>query len=160
MTDLGTTTLATADGLYLLNSTAATAGLNAQQAPRIRLGAKVWDGAASRSIEWLLSIFPRITGTGTSTLDFSAAYAGKGTTTVMSLSPFGYVAVGTSSPLATFTVIGPNPANNTAATTTVDFGDWATSTSRSCFNAKNIAGTSVSFYFSGTTMVVENNRCR
>ena len=112
MTSLGTTTLATADGLYLRNSTAATAGLNAQQAPRIRFGSTVWDGAASQAVDWLISTFPRISGTGTTTLDFSAAYAGKGTSTVMSLTPFGNVGIGTSTPWGLLSVNANYGTNN------------------------------------------------
>jgi hypothetical protein len=44
------------------------------------------------------------------------------------------------------------------ATTTVDFGALDT-TSKTCFNVRNTVGAATSFYFVGTTMVVEANRC-
>lgn len=62
---------------------------------------------------------------------------------------------GTSTTNATFTVV----ATSTSATTTIEFGDRYTSASDVCFNTKNTAGGSISFYFVGTTLVVENNRC-
>jgi hypothetical protein len=46
-----------------------------------------------------------------------------------------------------------------SGTTTVNFGDIGGS-GKTCFNTKNSAGTSISFYFVGTSMVVENNVCR
>lgn len=46
------------------------------------------------------------------------------------------------------------------ATTTVDIGDILYSGSHACFNTKNTAGDTISFYFVGTSMVVENNACK
>jgi len=66
------------------------------------------------------------------------------------------VGIGTSSPSSLFTV----SATSTTATTTVEFGNQYSSGSKSCFNVKNTAGTAISFYFVGTTQVIENNRCR
>ncbi|OGC80570.1 hypothetical protein A2943_03515 [Candidatus Adlerbacteria bacterium RIFCSPLOWO2_01_FULL_51_16] len=47
-----------------------------------------------------------------------------------------------------------------SATTTVNFGEIGDSTSHACFNTKNTDGNDISFYFVGTSMVVENNICQ
>lgn len=47
-----------------------------------------------------------------------------------------------------------------SATTTVTFGELGDSSSKTCFNTKNTAGDDISFYFVGTTMVVESNVCQ
>jgi len=65
------------------------------------------------------------------------------------------VGVGTTTPYSKFQV-----TSGANATTTVNFGEVGVSTSHACFNTKNTAGTDISFYFVGTTMVVENNLCR
>ncbi len=44
-------------------------------------------------------------------------------------------------------------------TTTINFGEIGSSTAKTCFNTKNTEGGDISFYFVGTTMVVENNVC-
>lgn len=46
------------------------------------------------------------------------------------------------------------------ATTTFTIGQIGSTTSRSCFNTKNTTGDDISFYFVGTSMVVESNTCR
>jgi hypothetical protein len=46
-----------------------------------------------------------------------------------------------------------------SATTTVTYGEIGDVTSRSCFNTKNTDGQDISFYFVGTSMIVENNIC-
>lgn len=72
----------------------------------------------------------------------------------------GNVGVGTTSPTAMLHVINTTSTN---ATTTVEFGDQystGASGSKTCFNVKNNAGTAVSFYIVGTSIVVEANRCR
>jgi hypothetical protein len=45
-------------------------------------------------------------------------------------------------------------------TTTVNFGHMGSSTSHVCVNTKNTDGADISFYFVGTSMVVENNACQ
>lgn len=47
-----------------------------------------------------------------------------------------------------------------SATTTINFGTVGDNTSRACFNTKNTDGDDISFYFVGTSMVIENNNCR
>jgi hypothetical protein len=47
-----------------------------------------------------------------------------------------------------------------SATTTIEFGAIGHSDSHACFNTKNTDGGDISFYFVGTSMVVENNTCR
>ncbi len=55
---------------------------------------------------------------------------------------------------------GTNTFNQGATgTTTVNFGQMGSSTSHACFNTKNTDGNDISFYFVGTSMVVENNVC-
>ena len=46
-----------------------------------------------------------------------------------------------------------------SATTTINFGDLGDTSSKTCFNAKTSTGSNVSFYFVGTSMVVESNLC-
>lgn len=54
----------------------------------------------------------------------------------------------------------PYLGDGVVATTTVDFGDYATTTSSVCFNTKNSDGGAISFYFNGSNaMVIEANRC-
>ena len=75
----------------------------------------------------------------------------------------GSTSVGTTTISATSKLVISNQplGDGTTATTTVDFGDYATTTSAVCFNVNNSAGAAISFYFDGAnTMVVENNRCR
>ena len=67
----------------------------------------------------------------------------------------GSVGIGTSTPNNLFHV-----SAGASATTTVEFGDQYIATSKSCFNTKNNTGSAISFYFVGTTMVVENSRCK
>ncbi|MDD4901505.1 MAG: hypothetical protein PHS62_05430 [Patescibacteria group bacterium] len=66
----------------------------------------------------------------------------------------GYVGIGTSSPASLLHV-----SAGTSATTTVEFGAQSV-TSKTCFNVRDALGAATSFYFVGTTMVVEANRCR
>ncbi len=47
-----------------------------------------------------------------------------------------------------------------SATTTVNFGEVGESSSHACFNTKNTDGGDISFYFVGTSMMVEANACR
>lgn len=47
-----------------------------------------------------------------------------------------------------------------SATTSVNFGAVGELTSRSCFNTKNTDGDDISFYFVGTSMVVEGELCK
>lgn len=47
-----------------------------------------------------------------------------------------------------------------SATTTVNFGEMGDATSHVCFNTKNTDGDDISFFFVGTSMVVENNACQ
>lgn len=56
---------------------------------------------------------------------------------------------------STFQVMNPS---SPSATTTVDFGAQAL-TAKTCFNVRNNLGAATSFYFVGTTMVVEAKRC-
>ncbi len=67
----------------------------------------------------------------------------------------GNVGIGTAAPVSKFQVTA-----GASATTTVNFGEVGTASSHACFNTKNTVGTDISFYFVGTTMVVENNLCR
>lgn len=67
----------------------------------------------------------------------------------------GSTGVGTTTPNSLFHVTA-----GTNATTTIEWGDQYSATSKTCYNTKNTAGTAISFYFVGTTLTTENNRCR
>ena len=67
----------------------------------------------------------------------------------------GNVGIGTTTPFSKFQVTA-----GASATTTVNFGEVGVSSSHGCFNTKNTTGADISFYFVGTTMVIENNLCR
>jgi hypothetical protein len=75
-------------------------------------------------------------------------------------------AIGSSTATATTTLFSISNTGNVTqsagsnATTTHTFGSIGDSTSHSCFNTKNTAGSDISFYFVGTTLTVENNSCR
>lgn len=114
MTSLATTTTnATASGLYLLDSTAATAALNAQQAPRIVMEGKVWDGTVSTSTTWFMDAIPVSATVPTNTFSFKYANGGNATSTKLAILSTGQVGVGTTSPFASLSVMG--------ATTTIPF---------------------------------------
>ena len=66
----------------------------------------------------------------------------------------GRVGIGTTSPASLFQV-----SAGASATTTVDFGAQSTS-AKTCFNVRNNTGAATSFYFVGTSMVVEAGRCK
>jgi hypothetical protein len=70
---------------------------------------------------------------------------------------FGFdgVGIGTTSPFSKFHVTA-----GASATTTVNFGSVGLTSSKACFNTKNTVGSDISFYFVGTSMVVENRLCR
>jgi hypothetical protein len=55
---------------------------------------------------------------------------------------------------------GNNTFSKGTGTTTVTFGTPGDATSHVCFNTKNTDGADISFYFVGTSMVVENNACQ
>ena len=74
-----------------------------------------------------------------------------GTGTTLSL---GNIGIGTSTPFSKFHV-----TSGTSATTTITYGSIGDTTSKVCHNTKNTAGADISFYFVGTSMVVENNKC-
>lgn len=66
----------------------------------------------------------------------------------------GNVGIGTTSPSTLFHV-----SAGSSSTTTIDIGAISTS-AKTCINVRNTTGGAVSFYFVGTTMVVENSRCK
>lgn len=66
----------------------------------------------------------------------------------------GNIGIGTSTPAGKLHV-----TSGANATTTVEFGSQIT-TSKTCFNVRDALGAATSFYFVGTAMVVEANRCR
>jgi hypothetical protein len=51
-------------------------------------------------------------------------------------------------------------SKGSAATTTVNFGETGNTTSRVCFNTKDVDGNDVSFYIANDTLKVEHNICR
>ena len=83
-------------------------------------------------------------------LIFGTSIDGTGTT----LSS-GKIGIGTSTPVGKLSV-----SSGASATTTINIGDMYSGTGKSCFNAATNTGGVVSFYFVGTTMVVEANVCR
>lgn len=75
-------------------------------------------------------------------------------TRAISITNTGSIGIGTSSPASLLHV-----SAGTNATTTVEFGAQDV-TSKTCFNVRDALGAATSFYFVGTAMVVEANRCR
>ena len=74
------------------------------------------------------------------------------TTTINSSGNFG---IGTSTPQRKLSI-----DSGASATTTVQFGDIYSGTGKACVEMPNNAGTVTSFYFIGTTMVIEANACK
>ena len=66
----------------------------------------------------------------------------------------GNVGIGTTTPASLLHV-----SAGATATTTVEFGGQSTS-AKTCFNVRNTTGAATSFYFVGTTMIIEANKCR
>ncbi|MFA5888832.1 MAG: hypothetical protein WCW47_00400 [Candidatus Paceibacterota bacterium] len=75
--------------------------------------------------------------------------------TIFSILDGGNVGIGTTTPQSKLHV-----TSGASATTTINVGELGSATSYACFNTKNTVGTDISFYFVGTTMVVESNTCR
>jgi hypothetical protein len=70
-------------------------------------------------------------------------------------------AIGTTTPVGLFHVSNRPLGTGAFATTTTTFGEIGTTTSRTCFNIKNSAGASGSFYINAAnTLVIEANLCR
>jgi len=67
----------------------------------------------------------------------------------------GNVGIGTTTPESKFTV-----TSGASATTTIQHGTYGDATSKVCYNTKNSAGAIISYYFVGTTQVIENNACK
>lgn len=68
----------------------------------------------------------------------------------------GDIGIGTTTPYSRFHV-----SQGASATTTVNFGEVGSATSKACFNTKNVSGADISFYFSAANaLVIENNLCR
>ena len=79
----------------------------------------------------------------------------------MTITQPGLVGIGTTTPPSLLSVSSQPLGTGVVATTTVDFGDYATTTSRSCYNTKNSAGAAVSWYINAANaIVVEANRCK
>jgi hypothetical protein len=76
-------------------------------------------------------------------------------TTVMQVLDNGNIGIGTTTPYSKFHV-----TSGANATTTVNFGEVGVTSSKACFTTKNTAGADISFYFVGTSMVIENHLCR
>lgn len=90
-----------------------------------------------------------------------AGFYGSTGSTTMEILDNGNIGIGTTTPPTQFSVVNEPLGLGAVATTTVDFGDYATTTSKVCFNTKNLSGTAISFYFNASnSLVVEANRCR
>ncbi len=87
---------------------------------------------------------------------FPALTMGAGTTTTVTIDgQNGAIAIGTTTAVGKF-----HASAGASATTTSSFAELGVTTSKSCFNVNTAAGAAASFYFVGTTMVVEANYCR
>lgn len=84
----------------------------------------------------------------------STTTSANATSTAFIIDSNGNVGIGTSSPASLLHV-----SAGASATTTVEFGAQAV-TSKTCFNVRDALGAATSFYFVGTTMVIEPNRCK
>jgi hypothetical protein len=105
--------------------------------------------AASNLQHWLLTSAGGNLYIGTSTGLYATS-----TPPALTILNSGNVGIGTSSPASQFQV-----SAGATATTTVDFGAQAV-TAKTCFNVRDALGAETSFYFVGTTMVIEANRCK
>lgn len=74
----------------------------------------------------------------------------------MRITNTGNIGIGTTTPYSRFHV-----SRGASATTTVNFGEVGSATSKACFNTKNVSGADISFYFNAANaLVVESNLCR
>ncbi len=92
---------------------------------------------------------------GTFTALTATTFTDSGTATIA-----GKTGIGTTTPPSLLTISSQPVGNGTVSTTTSDYGDFSTTTSRGCYNTKNAEGAAISFYFMGTSMIIENNRCK
>ena len=80
--------------------------------------------------------------------------------TKMVLTNDGNLGIGTTTPQGLLTVSKAPQGNGTTATTTIEWGDMATTTSAVCVNTKNSAGVAMSFYFNASNSIVtSSSRC-
>jgi len=79
----------------------------------------------------------------------------KQSATKMVVNNAGNVGIGTTTPAQLLQVF-----NNTAATTTVEFGDISSSTAKTCFNVNQADGSAGSFYFNASGIIFEPNACK
>lgn len=64
-----------------------------------------------------------------------------------------------SSPASAFSGHSAFISKGASATTTVDIGELGDTTSKSCFNFNTAQGAAGSYYFTGTTQIIENHYC-
>jgi len=88
----------------------------------------------------------------------SLGFVASGATPQMSVFSDTRVGIGTTSPVGKLHVSGGQ--NATTTITIGEIGNQGQANSKACFNTKNNTSGDISFYFVGTTMVVESNLCR
>lgn len=91
-----------------------------------------------------------------SNLTFGTTLTDAFATERMRITSTGNVGIGTTTPYSRFHV-----SRGASATTTVNFGEVGSATSKACFNTKNTSGADISFYFNAANaLVIESNLCR
>jgi len=108
-----------------------------------------FSGASGDTYKWTMGM--DVSNRGRFSIASSTAL---GTTDRFVIDGNGNIGIGTTSPASILHV-----SSGATATTTVEFGAQSIN-ARTCFNVRDALGAATSFYFVGTTMIIEANYCR